>query len=86
MSKHDDKMNMFADDAKLIRPIHTITDHDNLQADLDCLLQWCVKWQLSFNISKCKYIHFDRKDVFGEYSMNGLPLTPVDYHKDLGVT
>ena len=33
---------MFADNTKLVRPIHTVGDHDHLQADhLNCLLQWC---------------------------------------------
>ena len=41
---------MFADDTKLIRSIQP--DHILLQADLDCLLKWCDRWQLNFNISK----------------------------------
>ena len=47
---------MFADDTKLIRSIQSIADHILLQADLDCLLKWCDRWQLSFSISKCKLI------------------------------
>ena len=35
---------MFADDTKLIRPIHIIDDHDHLQSDLNHLLQCCTKW------------------------------------------
>ena len=44
------------------------------------------KWQLNFNISKCKYIHYGKKYALGGYNINGQPLTSVDYHKDLGVT
>ena len=77
---------MFANDTKLIRPIHTTTDHDHLQSDLNHLLQWCAKWQLNFNISKCKYKHYGKKHTFGGYNINGQPLTSVDYHKDLRVT
>ena len=43
---------MFADDTKLISSIQSIADHILLQADLDCLLKWCERWQLNFNISK----------------------------------
>ena len=51
---------MFADDTKLIRSIQSIADHILLQADLDCLLKWCERWQLNFNISKCKLIHYGK--------------------------
>ena len=57
---------MFADDTKLIHPIHNVGDHNHLQADLNRLLQWCVQWQLNFNIFKCKYIHYGKKHVFGD--------------------
>ena len=77
---------MFADDTKLICSIQSIADHILLQADLDCLLKWCERWQLNFNISKCKLIHYGKNHGFGEYYMNGHPLTSVDHHKDLGVT
>ena len=56
----------FADDTKLIRPIHTTNDHDHLQLDLNHLLQWCAKWQLNFNISKYKYIHYGKKMLLGD--------------------
>ena len=41
---------MFTDDTKLIRSIQP--NHILLQTDLDCLLKWCDRWQLNFNISK----------------------------------
>ena len=66
--------------------INTINDYNHLQSDLNHLLQWCAKWQLNFNISKCKYIHYGKKHAFGGYNINRQPLTSVDYHKDLGVT
>ena len=77
---------MFADDTKLIHSIQSIADHILLQADLDCLLKWCERWQLNFNISKCKLIYYTRKNNgFGEYYMYAHPLTSVDHHRDLGV-
>ena len=42
---------MFTDDTKLIHTIQSVVDHDQLQTDLNCLLKWCVKWELNFNIS-----------------------------------
>ena len=37
----------------MIQSIATVGDHEPLQVDLNQLLQWCAKWQLNFNISKC---------------------------------
>ena len=68
---------------KSIHSIHTVAE---LQIHLDRLLQWCVKWQLSFNILKCKLIHYGKYHGFGGYCINGHPQTSVDYHKSLGVT
>ena len=47
----------------------TIADHILLQADLDSL-QWCDKWQLIFNISKCKLIYYEKIHGYGGYYMN----------------
>ena len=45
-----------------------------------------MKWELNFNISKCKLIHYGRNHGFEGYCMNGHRLTSVDYHNNLGVT
>ena len=76
---------MFADDTELIYSIQSIADDILLQADLDYLLKWCDRWQLNFNLSKCKLIYYGKNHGFGEYYMNKHPLTSVDRHKDLGV-
>ena len=43
-------------------------NHDKLQKDLDTIQRWSEKWQLTFNIKKCKRMHFgnynERKDYF----------------------
>ena len=78
---------MFADDTKLIHAIQSVAYHNQLQIDFVCLLKWCVKWELNSYISKYKLSHYGRNHSFGRYCINGHPLiTPVDYHKDLGVT
>ena len=59
---------LFADDTKLIRTISTLADHVQLQIDLDNLAKWCDVWQLKFNVTKCKVIHFGRAThSFGGY-------------------
>ena len=44
------------------------------------------KWDLNFNISKYKLIHYGRNHGFRGYCLNEHSLTLVDYHKNLGVT
>ena len=59
---------LFADDTKLIRSISTSADHVQLQTDLDNLAKWCDAWQLNFNATKCKVIHFGRAmHSYGSY-------------------
>ena len=48
---------MFADDAKIYRAVSCIEDARTLQMDVDNMVQWSKKWQLSFNVKKCKCIH-----------------------------
>ena len=54
---------MFADDTKLFSRIHrsnSACDISNMQRDIDSLVLWSKKWQLLFNISKCKFLHLGR--------------------------
>ena len=44
----------FADDTKVICPIEKEEYGGMLQADLDRLMDWSNKWQIQFNIEKCK--------------------------------
>ena len=77
---------LFADDTKLIRSISTLADHVQLQTDLDNLTKWCDAWQLNFNATKCKVIHFGRAThSYGGYYLNGILLDSVDCYKDLGI-
>ena len=48
---------MFADDAKVFRQIENRADIATLQKDLDHLTDWSLKWQMNFNIKKCKRLH-----------------------------
>ena len=47
----------FADDTKLFRKVKEIGDKQNVQDDIDKLVKWSVKWQMLFNLGKCKYLH-----------------------------
>ena len=62
---------MFADDTKIFRCVGSNDDHSALQNDLNLLYEWSVRWQLNFNISKCKHIHLGPIHGYGPYYLNG---------------
>ena len=55
-----------------------------LQADLDILLDWSNKWQMQFNIEKCKVMQFGYNNPCLDYTMVGSKLTMTKSEKDLG--
>ena len=78
---------VFADDTK----IYNNPEKANiLQEDLNKLQIWSEKWQLGFNISKCKSLHIGTKNPKITYTMdnNNVPqeVTVCEEEKDLGVT
>ena len=52
-------------------------------SDLDSLGDWAVKWQMKFNVEKCKVVHYG---IDVEYSLYGQPLEEVASEKDLGLS
>jgi hypothetical protein len=52
---------LYADDTKLFRQRSDESDTEALQCDLDNLVNWDEKWQLRFNIKKCKVMYFGAK-------------------------
>ena len=79
------KITKFADDTKIASKITTTEDRENLQSDLDRLSNWAQKWQMNFNVDKCKVLHIGSNNDQVGYSMNGAELSKVDQERDLGV-
>ena len=75
----------FADDTKLLGTVSCTEDIEQLQKDLDKLLDWSQKWQMSFNKDKCKVMHIGYGNKLVEYVMDGSILQAVEEEKDLGV-
>ena len=46
-------INLFADDAKLLRVIKSHADCMELQRDIDKIHEWSKRWKLEFNAKKC---------------------------------
>ena len=76
----------FADDAKLAQAVHNVEGRDSLREDLRILYKWSEKWQMNFNLEKCKIMHvWNKKNLFDKYSLGGKILMEVDEESDLGV-
>ena len=75
----------FADDTKLAKIVESETDALGLQKDIDALAAWAQKWEMSFNIKKCKVMHVGRRNLRHRYVMGGIELEKVRQEKDLGI-
>ena len=82
-------ISLYADDTKIWRKIHSVSDCLLLQADIDHLNEWAILNKMRFHPSKCKVLPiFLRSNISSPtftYHLNNSPLIFVDVEKDLGV-
>ena len=71
----------FADDTKVYKVVDNQFDSVQLQSDLDSLGDWAVKWQMKFNVEKCKVVHYGKRSIDVEYNLYGQPLEEVASEK-----
>ena len=76
----------FADDTKLFRKTKEIGDKQKLQDDIDTLVRWSGKWQMLFNVGKCKCLHRGPGNTGMNYDMGLTIISKTGKEKDLGVT
>ena len=76
----------FADDTNLDAKIQSEQDRIGLQRDLDNLEAWSTKWQMPFNVEKCKVMHFGTSNKCSDYTMNNLKLNIIQEKVDLGIS
>lgn len=83
---------LYADDAKLFRPIKCPQDEEILQNDINKLQAWSTNWLLKFHPEKCKMMQIGKRrpeESKRTYTMTSqdkiTPLTWSDCEKDLGV-
>ena len=55
------------------------------QRDISKLGEWASKWQMRFNVSKCKVMHAGAKKPNFEYNLMGSELAVTKQERDLGV-
>lgn len=85
----DCALKLFADDTKIYNVIKSHEDEEKLQGDIFNACDWASKWQMIFNIKKCKTMHIGNNEA-SEYFMKDNDkkvhkITQVEQEKDLGV-
>ena len=70
----------------MFRKVNTDGDKQHLQYDLDRLVKWSEKWQMLFNLGKCKCLHTGHENLDVTYKMGDTVLGTTVKEKDLGVT
>ena len=80
------KISKFADDTKITSKVTTTADKLQFQSNLDTLISWSKKWQMKFNVDKCKVLHIGNNNQFTKYTMNGSETYKNNHEKDLGIT
>jgi hypothetical protein len=75
----------FADDTKLFGIANDTVACQSIQADVDKLVSWTLKWQMPFNVDKCSVMHYGHNNQRHSYWLQGVPLKVVESERDLGV-
>ena len=81
-------MNLFADDAKIMRRIANEGDCETLNQDLEKIKDWSSRWNMEFNIKKCSVMEFGKSErrIRGNYLLGDEKIQKRTEEKDLGVT
>uniref|UniRef100_K7F0D5 Reverse transcriptase domain-containing protein n=1 Tax=Pelodiscus sinensis TaxID=13735 RepID=K7F0D5_PELSI len=64
----------FADDTKLLKIVKTKADSEELQKDPTKLGDWARRWQMNFNIDKCKVMQIGKNNPNTTYKKMGTNL------------
>ena len=76
---------LYADDVKLFTTIHSLTDTDLLQEDIDNIVYWSELNKLYLNINKCAKMTYGSTKFFNKYCLQGSHIERLPIYKDLGV-
>ena len=81
------QVRLFADDTAAYLAISKLADSEQLQADLEILQEWEIRWDTQFNPSKCQVIHItrSRSPLPTTYTLHGETLEAVASARYLGV-
>ena len=79
------KVSKFADDTKIGINANNDEAVQNLKTDLKKIENWSVKWQMPFNVDKCKVMHIGFRNRKIKYELFGKEVESCQMEKDLGV-
>ncbi|CAM5171781.1 unnamed protein product [Natator depressus] len=80
------EVSKFTDDTKLLKIVKSQADCEEIQKDLTKLGDWATKWQMKFNVDKCKVMNIGKYNPNYTYTMMGSKLAVTTQERDLGVT
>ena len=78
-------MKIFADDTKVAKLVESLKDREEMQKTIEKLAAWAAKWEMRFNVNKCKVLHVGSKNPRYEYTLNGEKIATANEEKDLGI-
>lgn len=79
-------VSIFADDSKIYFKADNEEDVYRMQSDIDRVLLWCDRWQLSIAVTKCNILHIGRANRKNVFSMGETVIPSVGAVRDLGIT
>ena len=79
------KLSKFADDTKMGINANNDEAIANLKSDLKKVEEWSEKWQMPFNVDKCKVMHIGFRNRKIKYELFGGEIESCEREKDLGV-
>ena len=71
----------FADDSKVAKIIESAQDGREMQKIINDLAEWAEKWEMRFNVKKCKVLHMGNRNPRYEYTLNGVKLESAEEEK-----
>ena len=81
---HHSLLLIFADDTKCLKHIHTITNHNTLQGDINSLFTWCQDSDSNFSLKKCVHLSF-KHNTDTIYTLPDITIPGNMCLKDLGI-
>jgi len=86
----DCNIQQYADDTKLYSVISCYNDSTRFQQDLDQVANWSMKWQLKFNIDKCRHMQVGHElstsyTLINDFDGGRTVLDKTTDEKDLGI-
>ena len=79
------RISKFADDTKLGIDVSIPENVERLKQDMERLGEWSDKWQMPFNLSKCKVMHIGYRNPKVDYVLQGQTLEETDSEVHLGI-